>query len=135
MGIIALTKLQIQECVKKLAQSAKAKISEFPKETWSIEHHYVSEHYERDGEELIFSLKCNPALKKEKMKNMMVCCVVCSPTKGCEFERPIMYEPVDTVIETINSEACITKMVKDFEVLFQEIEDFDPDEPDDFFPY
>lgn len=133
MAVIPLTIVQIKECVKNLAQNAKAKIPEYPKETWNVEHHYVSELSEKEGEQLIFALKFNPALKAEQMKKMMVCCVVCSPSKGCEFEKPIMYEPVDIVIDIIDSEEIVNKCVKAFEVLLQETEDFDSDERNDFF--
>ena len=88
---------------------------------------------EKEGDQLIFALKFNPALKKEQMKKMMIWCVVCSPSKGCEFEKPIMYEPVDTVIEIIDTEEIVNKCIKAFEVLLQETEDFDPDERNDFF--
>lgn len=133
MAAIPLTIVQIKECVKNLALNAKAKIPEYPKETWNVEHHYVSELFEKEGEQLIFALKFNPALKKEQMKKMMIWCVVCSPSKGCEFEKPIMYEPVDTVIEIIDTEEIVNKCIKAFEVLLQETEDFDSDERNDFF--
>lgn len=133
MAVIPLTIAQIKDCVKNLVQNAKAKIPEYPKETWNVEHHYVSELFEKEGEQLIFAFKFNPALKKEQMKKMMIWCVVCSPSKGCEFEKPIMYEPVETMIEIIDTEEIVTQCVKAFEVLLQETEDFDPDERDDFF--
>lgn len=133
MVVVPLTIAQIKECVNKLAKKAKRKIPEYPKETWNVEHHYVSELFEKEGEQLIFAFKFNPALKKEQMKKMMIWCVVCSPSKGCEFEKPIMYEPVETMIEIIDTEEIVTKCVKAFEVLLQETEDFDPDERDDFF--
>ncbi len=128
MATITLTIAQIRECVKKLAESGKVKIPEFPKETWNVEHHYVSELFENDGEQFIFAFKCNPALKKDKMKKMMVSCVVCSPSKGVEMERPIMYEPIDAVVATIGSDEIINKCIKDFENLLQEAKDFDPDD-------
>lgn len=124
--------VQIRKCVLKLAGEAKIKVPNFPKETWSIEHHYVSELFEKDGEQFIFAFKCNPALKEEKMKKMMVCCVVCSPSKGVEMERPIMYESVDTVVSTIDSEEVVNKCMEAFEDLLQDAEDFDPDDDDRF---
>lgn len=128
MAVVLLTIAQIRECVQKLVKSAKVKIPEFPKETWSIEHHYVSELFEKDGEQFIFAFKCNPALKEEQMKKMMVCCVVCSPSKGLEAELPLMYESVDTVLSTIDTEEIINKCMKKFENLLQHAEDFDPDD-------
>ena len=128
MAVLFLTIAQIRECVLKLVKSAKVKIPEFPKETWSIEHHYVSELFEKDGEQFIFAFKCNPALKEDKMKKMMVCCVACSPSKGVEMERPIMYEPVETVVDTIDSEEIVNKCLKTFEDLLREAEDYDPDD-------
>lgn len=128
MATVALTIVQIRECLEKLVKSAKVKIPEFPKETWEVEHHYVSELFEKDGEQFVFAFKCNPALKKEQMKKMMVSCVVCSPSKGVEMERPIMYEPVDTVVDTIGCEEVINKCIKVFEDLLQEAKDFDPDD-------
>lgn len=50
MAVVLLTIAQIRECVLKLVKSAKVKIPEFPKETWNIEHHYVSELFESGGE-------------------------------------------------------------------------------------
>ena len=38
--------------------------------------------FEKDGEQFIFAFKCNPALKEEQMKKMMVSCVVCFSIKG-----------------------------------------------------
>ena len=127
MAIVVLTVAQIKECVLKLAQSAKATIPEFPKETWNVEHHYVSELFEKDGEQFIIAFKCNPALKNEQMKKMMLCCVVCSPSKGVEMERPIMYEEVDTIIDTIDSEDLINECIKTFKDLLEEAEDFNPE--------
>lgn len=132
MAVVLMTIAKIRENVLKLVKNAKVKIAEFPKETWSIEHHYVSELFEKDGEQIIFAFKCNPALKEEKMKKMMVCCVVCSPSKGVEMERPIMYEPVDTVIDTIDSEEIVNKCMKVFEDLLQDAEEYDPDDDDRF---
>lgn len=128
MAVVSLTIVQIRECVKKLVESAKIKIADFPKETWSIEHHYVSEHFEMNGEKFIFSFKCNPALKENEKKKLMVSCAICSPCKGVEIERPIMYEEVDIVVSTIDSEEIINKCIKLFEHLLQAAEDFDPDD-------
>ena len=128
MAEIILTIAQIRGCVQELAKKAKFKIPEFPMETWSVEHHYVSELFEKDGEQFIFAFKCNPALKKELMKKMMVCCVVCSPSKGVEMERPIMYEPVDVVVDIIDSEEIVNKCLKMFEDLLREVEFYDPDD-------
>lgn len=132
MAVVEMAIVQIRKCVLKLAGEAKIKVPNFPKETWSIEHHYVSELFEKDGEQFIFAFKCNPALKEEKMKKMMVCCVVCSPSKGVEMERPIMYESVDTVVSTIDSEEVVNKCMEAFEDLLQDAEDFDPDDDDRF---
>lgn len=132
MTIVSLTIVQIRECVKKLVETAKVKIPEFPKETWSVEHYYVSEVFEKEDEQFIFAFKCNPALKNEEMKKMMLSCVLCSPSKGLETERPIMYEDVDTVVSTIDSEEIINECVKAFEDLLQDAEDFDPDDRLDF---
>lgn len=133
MAVISLTIVQIKECVNKLVKNAKVKIPELPKETGNVEHHYVSELFEKDGEQYIFALKFNPALKNEQMKKMMVCCVICSPDKGVESEKPIMYEPVDTVVDIIDTEEVVDKCVKTFEKLLQETIDFDPREDDDFY--
>ena len=132
MAVVLLTIAQIRECVLKLVKKAKVEIPKLPKETWSVEHHYVSELFETDGEQFIFAFKCNPALKKEQMKKMMVCCVVCSPSKGVEMERPIMYEPVDKVVDTIDSEEFVNKCSKDFEDLLHDAEKYDPDDDDRF---
>lgn len=132
MAVVLMTISQIRECALKLVKNAKVKIPEFPKETWGVEHHYVSELFEKDGEQFIFAFKCNPALKEEKMKNMMVCCVVCSPSKGVEMERPIMYEPVDRVIDTIDSKEIVNKCLKAFEDLLLDAEEYDPDDDDRF---
>lgn len=133
MVAVPLTIAQIKECVNKLAKKAKRKIPTFPKETWNVEHHYVSELLEKDGEQYIFALKFNLALKNEQMKKMMVCCVICSPSKGVEMEKPIMYEPVETVVDIINTEEVANKCIKAFEKLLQETIDFDPREGDDFY--
>jgi len=128
MTTVSLTIVQISECVKRLVKNAKLKIPEFPKETWNVEHHYVSELFEKEGEQYVFAFKCNPALKNEDMKKMMVSCVVCSPSKGVEMERAIMYEPVDIVVDTIGSDENVNKIIKVFEDLLQETKDFDPDD-------
>ena len=128
MTTVSLTIVQISECVKRLVKNAKLKIPEFPKETWNVEHHYVSELFEKEGEQYVFAFKCNPALKNEDMKKMMVSCVVCSPSKGVEMERAIMYEPVDIVVDTIGSDENVNKTIKVFEDLLQETKDFDPDD-------
>ena len=127
MATVKLTIAQIKDYVLKLAGSAKVKIPEFPKETWNIEQHYVSELFEKGSEQFIFAFKCNPALKNEQMKKMMLCCVVCSPSKGVEMERPIMYEEVDTIIDTIDSEEVINECIKTFKDLLEEAEDFNPE--------
>lgn len=62
------------------------------------------------------------------MKKMMVSCVVCSPSKGVEMERAIMYEPVDIVVDIIGSDENVNKAMKVFEDLLQETKDFDPDD-------
>ena len=128
MTTVSLTIVQISECVKRLVKNAKLKIPEFPKETWNVEHHYVSKLFGKEGEQYVFAFKCNPALKNEDMKKMMVSCVVCSPSKGVEMERAIMYEPVDIVVDTIGSDENVNKIIKVFEDLLQETKDFDPDD-------
>ncbi len=128
MAEVLLTIAQIKACVLKLVENAKVKIPEFPIETWNVEHYYVSELFEKEGEQYIFAFKCNPALKEEDMKKMMVCCVVCSPSKGVEMERAIMYEPVDIVVDTIGGDEMVNKTMKVFEELLQETKDFDPDD-------
>ena len=62
----------------------------------------------------------------------MVCCVVCFPSKGVEMERPIMYEPVDTIIDTIDSEEIVNKCLKAFEDLLLDAEEYAPDDDDRF---
>ena len=88
--------------------------------------------FEKDGEQFIFAFKCNPALKEEQMKKMMVSCVVCSPSKGVEMERPIMYEPVEAVINALGSEEIVNKCLKTFEDLLHDAKDYDPDDDDRF---
>ena len=77
MAVVPLTIAQIKECINKLAKNAKEKIPTFPKETWNVEHHYVSELLEKDGEQYIIALKFNPALMNEKMKKEL------KKAKGC----------------------------------------------------
>ena len=128
MTIVSLTIVRMRECVKKLSEGAKVKIPGFPLETWNVEYHYVSELFEKDGEQFILAFKCNPALKKDTTKKMMLRSVVCSPSKGVEMERPILYEPVDTIVANIGSDEIINKCIKEFEDLLQEIKDFDPED-------
>jgi hypothetical protein len=132
MAVVSLTIKKIRECVLRLIESTKAQIPELPKETWGIDHHYISEAFEQDGEQFIFALRCTPPLKKDEMKKMMLSCVVCFPANGIETERPIMYEYVDTLLATIDSEEIIAKITKDFEALIQDAKDFDPYERSDF---
>lgn len=132
MAEVLLTIAQIKACVLKLVENAKVKIPEFPKETWNVEHHYVSELFEKEGEQYVFAFKCNPALKNEDMKKMMVSCVVCSPSKGYEVEIPIMYEPVETVVSTIDTEETVGKALKLFDELLQDARYYNPDDDDRF---
>lgn len=122
----------IRKCVLKLAREAKVKIPDFPIETWNVEHHYVSEQFETNGEQFTFSFKCSPALKEEKVKKMMINCAVCSPSKGVEMEIPVMYESADTIVSTIDSEEIVNKCIKCFDELLHDIEDYDPDDDDRF---
>lgn len=124
MVVASLPIEQIKECVIKLLENAKVKIPEFPKETWNIEHHYISELFDKGDEQFLFAFKCNPALKEEEMKKMMVCCVIFTLSKGIEMEQAIMYEPVETVIDTIDSKYIISKCIKIFQGLLQDIENF-----------
>ena len=62
----------------------------------------------------------------------MVRCVVCSPSKGLETERPVMYEQIETVLDTIDSEELITNYTNVFSDLLKDAEDFDPYERSDF---
>ena len=39
-----------------------------------------------------------------------------------------MYEPVETVVDTIDSEEIVNKCLKTFEDLLREAEDYDPDD-------
>lgn len=132
MAVVVMAIVQIRKCVLKLAGEAKVKIPDFPKETQNVENHCVSERFEINGEKFIFSFKCCPALKKEEEKKMMVSCAVCSPCKGVEMEMPVMYESVDTVVRTIDSEEIINKSIKHFEVLLHDVQDYDPDDDDRF---
>lgn len=116
MAVVSLTIKKIRDCVLRLIESTKAKIPELPKETWGVDHHYISEEFEQDGEQFIFALRCTPPLKKDEMKKMMLSCVVCFPANGIETERPIMYEYVDTLLATIDSEEIIAKITKDFDL-------------------
>ena len=124
--------VQIRRCVLKLAGEAKIKVPDFPKETQNVENHCVSEKFEIHGEKFIFSFKCCPALKKEEVKKMMISCAVCSPSKGVEMEIPVMYESVDTIVRTIDSEEIVNKSVKHFEELLHDVEDYDPDDDERF---
>jgi len=123
MDEVLLTVAQIRECVLKFVEKAKVKIPEFLEETWNAEYHYVSELFEKDGDQLIFAFKCNPALQKEEMKKMMVCCVVCSPNNGVEMEKPLMYESIETVVATIGGDEMVNESIKLFEGLLQEMKD------------
>lgn len=128
--VVLLPIKQIKVCIKKLVESAKMKVPKLPKETWNIEHHYISELFDKSNEQFVFAFKCNPALKEKGMKKMMVCCVIYAPSKGIEMEKPIMYEPAETVIDTIDSEETINKCIMAFKGLLQDIEHFDPDDND-----
>ena len=48
------------------------------------------------------------------------------------MERPIMYEPVDTIIDTIDSEEIVNKCLKAFEDLLLDAEEYAPDDDDRF---
>lgn len=128
MAVVVMAIVQIRKCVLKLAGEATVKIPDFPKETQNVENHCISEKFEINGEKFIFSFKCCPALKKEEVKKMMVSCAICSPSKGVEMERAIMYEPVDIVVDTIGCDENVNKTIKVFEDLLQETKDFDPDD-------
>lgn len=132
MAVVIMAIVQIRECVLKLAREGKVKIPNFPKETQIVENHCISEKIEINGEKFIFSFKCCPALKKEEVKKMMVSCAICSPSKGVEMEMPVMYESVDTVVRSIDSEEIINKSIKHFEVLLHDVQDYDPDDDDRF---
>ena len=132
MAVVVMAIVQIRKCVLKLAGEAKIKVPDFPKETQNVENHCVSEKFELNGEKFIFSFKCCPALKKEEVKKMMISCAVCSPSKGVEMEIPVMYESVDTIVRTIDSEEIVNKSVKHFEELLHDVEDYDPDDDDRF---
>ena len=132
MAVVVMAIVQIRKCVLKLAGEAKVKIPDFPKETQNVENHCISEKFEINGEKFIFSFKCCPALKKEEVKKMMVSCAICSPSKGVEIEMPVIYESVDTVVRTIDSEEIVNKSIKHFEILLQDVQDYDPDDDDRF---
>lgn len=132
MAVVVMAIVQIRKCVLKLTGEAKIKIPDFPKETQNVENHCVSEKCEINGEKFIFSFKCCPALKKDEVKKMMISCAVCLPSKGVEMEIPVMYESVDTIVRTIDSEEIVNKSVKHFEELLHDIEDYDPDDDDRF---
>ena len=65
MAEVLLTIAQIKACVLKLVENAKVKIPEFPKETWNVEHHYVSELFKKKASNT--SLPLN-AIQPSKMK-------------------------------------------------------------------
>lgn len=132
MAVVVMAIVQIRKCVLKLTGEAKIKIPDFPKETQNVENHCVSERFEINGDKFIFSFKCCPALKKDEVKKMMISCAVCSPSKGVEMEIPVMYESVDTIVRTIDSEEIVNKSVKHFERLLHDVEDYDPDDDDRF---
>ena len=132
MAVVVMTIVPIRKCVLKLAGEAKIKIPDFPKETQNVENHCVSEKFEINGEKYIFSFKCCPALKKEEEKKMMISCAVRSPSKGVTMEIPVMYESVETIVRTIDSEEIVNKSVKHFEGLLHDVQDYDPDDDDRF---
>lgn len=132
MAVVIMTIVPIRKCVLKLVGEAKIKIPDFPKETQNVENHCVSEKLEINGEKYIFSLKCCPALKKEEVKNMMVSCAIYSPNKGVKIDMPVMYESVDTIVRTIDSEEIVNKSIRHFEKLLHEVQDYDPDDDDRF---
>lgn len=130
--MVLLSIVHIRKSVLKLIGNAKVKIPKFPKGTRNVKHYYISENFDNNGEQFIFSFKCYPALKEGEMKKMMVSCSVCSPNKGVEMEMPIMNEAVDTVIDTIDAEETVNKCIKIFEELLHDVEDFDPEDDDRF---
>lgn len=134
MALVSLTIAQIKEYVMKLVDKAKREIPKFPKKTAGVEHHCVSELFEKDGEQFIFAFDCTPPYEYggDKLNKMMVRCVVCSPSKGLETERPVMYEQIETVLDTIDSEELITNYTNVFSDLLKDAEDFDPYERSDF---
>lgn len=132
MAVVVMAIVQIRKCVLKLAGEAKVKIPDFPKETQNVENHCISEKFEINGEKFIFSFKCSPALKKDEVKKMMVSCAVRSPVKCVTMEIPVMYESVDTIVRSIDSEEIINKSIKHFEVLLHDVQDYDPDDDDRF---
>lgn len=129
---VVMSTVQVRRCVLKLVKEAKVKIPDFPKETWNVEHHYVTEQFGTNGEQFKFSFKCNPALKEEKVKKMMMSCAVCSPSKGVEIEIPVMYESADSIVSTIDTEENVNKCIILFEELLHDVEDYDPDDDDRF---
>ena len=132
MAVVVMAIVQIRECVHKLAGKAKIKIPDFPIETQNVENYSISEKFEINGEKFKFSFICCPALKKDEVKKMMVSCAVCSSCKGIEMEMPVMYESVDTVVRSIDSEEIVNKSIKYFEELLHDVQDYDPDYDDRF---
>ena len=48
------------------------------------------------------------------------------------MERPIMYEPVEAVINALGSEEIVNKCLKTLEDLLHDAKDYDPDDDDRF---
>jgi len=128
MAIVSLTSARIRECVLKLVEKAKVKIPEFPIETSSTEYYYVSELFEEKGEQMVFAFKCEPALKGEEGKYMMLSCAICLPDKGVELEIPMMYEPANKIVERIDSEENINECSKTFVKLLHDAKNLDFDD-------
>lgn len=96
----------IKDIIEKLVKKTKEKISDLPNVTSKIEDYYISEKYYDDkGEFYILSLVLSPPTKEEyvRCKNWMISSEVCFPSYNVASKRPLMYEPIEEVIQKLDS--------------------------------
>lgn len=123
MATKQLLAVNIKRIVEQLVEKAKREIAQMPKHTWTVHNLYVSEIFLFDKTNYIFSFKCSPPTfdEGENFDKMMFGCEICIPSMNMAYSRPLMYEPTESIIKSLDNDDTIMNVINCFEDI---IEDF-----------
>ena len=123
MGTVQLLIVRIHECLESIVSKSLEKIPTMPTITPSIEDFYVAEEFCYKGKKLILSIVFSPPTREEALKceYWLLSCDVCSPSEQRALKRPLMFDSIEKIKESIVKQNFKQQIAFDLAEMIEEI--------------
>lgn len=119
MATITVLPTQIRKIVGQLVEKAMEEIPKMP--TFTVSKEYYDVTIQHEG--LTYALSCSPASEEMSSRDnkMMAFCAIFLPFRNIKLEMLVLSDPIDALLEKIQTKKEQTNMVEQFEAILENI--------------